>query len=195
MVKRYVPHPEYEGDDPEMLNDPEKEYPIIAHDPRGARKGWVVEQWRDENGDLIQRFESGIIRNWSNGHMMKAPDFSPMTKDTYKDIQLMGKEAVQDRIREEVSAVVTRRLYGKEIRSMSAQAVGLVAGKLFEDIVMNENAYPRDRLNAFLAIGRQAGLLRDERYSETPSSDGLTITMGVELARELVERMRNRNEE
>lgn len=182
---------DYEGDDPEILNRDDVAYPIIEHDPRGVRKGWVVRQWKDEDGDTIQEFESGIIRNHTTGKIIRTSDYHHLTKENAREMGKALQEMYKNRLREEFSARVSKAIYGKEIHNIPVDAVAICGGDLWEEIVMNKNAYPRDRLNAYLALGKQAGILQDENYKE--ESNGMTITLGVELARELVERMKNRN--
>jgi hypothetical protein len=148
------------------------------------RKGYIVKRWKDEEGNDIAQYESGMIRNLNTHHIIKSVDIPYFNKDNAEDMRRIYKENTANKIREEIS----RAMFGKEIKHQSSESVGIVAGQLWLEIVMNKNALPRDRLNAWMTIGRHAGLLNDLREAEQPV-EGVKVELGVDLARDIVNKL------
>ena len=83
---------------------------------------------------------------------------------------------------DETAAVATLPVRG------SAQAVAYAAGQLWTEIVLNDDAYPRDRMEAWEKIGRYAGTLpaAGGQPAEPPQSQPAElVTALATLVREL----------
>lgn len=148
------------------------------------RKGYIVEEWTDEQGRHLARYESGMIRNLDNQTIVKPTDRPFFNKDNAHDMIRLRKEKTARKIRDEIS----RAMFGKEITKQSAESVGIAAGMLWTEIVMNKEALARDRINAWLALGRQAGLLGDMR--EVEQTEGVKVEIGANLARQIVDKLK-----
>lgn len=153
------------------------------------RKGYIVKRWQDENGDTIAQYESGMIRNLNKSIILKPTDKPFFNKDNSHDMLRLRKEKTARKIREEIS----RAMFGKEFSNRPAESVGIAAGMLWTEIVMNKDALARDRLNAWVALGKHAGLLTDMREAEA-QVEGVKVEIGANLAREIVDKLRNKGE-
>lgn len=153
------------------------------------RKGFIVEKWVDENGNNLARYESGMIRNLDNQTIVKPTDKPFFSKDNAYEMLRLRKEKTARKIREEIS----RAMFGKEFSNKPAESVGIAAGMLWTEIVMNKEALARDRINAWVALGKHAGLLTDLREGEQ-QVEGVKVEIGPQLAREIVEKLRNKGE-
>lgn len=170
----------------ESLNDPNRVYEMSK--VGNYRKGWIVDKWNDEKGHVIVKYESGMIRDLDTHSIIKATD-NPYFADNWREMQMQRKERAAAAMRDEIS----RQTFGLDDPHKSIEAVGYMAGMLWKDIAMNPDAYPRDRLNTFLQIGMKAGLLSDERYNEA-TQPGVNVSIGQNLAREIIEKLMNKNE-
>lgn len=75
----------------------------------------------------------------------------------------------------------------------AGDVVAAAAAQIWDDVVTNTQANPRYRAETWQMIGKHAGLLGDNR-PQIATGDGVTVQIGAELAREIVERMiRERN--
>lgn len=151
-----------------------------------------VNEWIDnDTGHMMVQYESGMIRDETMGRISKPPDKPYITKDNAQQLLKHRRQLTMDALQEEISKLI----YGKEVATKPAEAIAYVGAKLFKEIVMDEDANPMHRLNTYLAIGRQAGILKDERYTKEEDNDGVTVSIGLNLARELVDRMRNERQD
>ncbi len=169
-------------------NDLNKEYEL-SHDGK-FRKGWLVKTWTDENGNRIGEYESGMVRNLDNNHIIKATNNPYITKANAGDMLRRRKEKTARAIRDEIS----RAMFGKEYATKPAESVGIAAGMLWTEIVMNKEALARDRINAWVALGKHAGLLNDMRENEQ-QPDGVKVEIGQNLAREIVQKLLDKRDE
>jgi hypothetical protein len=151
------------------------------------RKGYIVEEWTDEQNRRLARYESGMIRNLDNNTIVKPVDKPFFNKDNALDMVRLRKEKTARKIRDEIS----RAMFGKEITKNSAESVGIAAGMLWTEIVMNKEALARDRINAWVALGKHAGLLTDLRENEI-APEGVKVEIGQNLAREIVQKIMDR---
>lgn len=147
------------------------------------RKGYIVRKWIDENGHTLAEYESGMIRNLDNQTIIRPTNKPFFNKDNAKDMLRLRKEKTARMIRDEIS----RAMFGKEITKNSAESVGIAAGMLWTEIVMNKDALARDRINAWMALGRHAGLLGDMREGE--QVEGVKVEIGANLARQIVDKL------
>lgn len=152
------------------------------------RKGYIVKRW-EENGEEMAQYESGMIRNLTNNTIVKPTDKPFFEKSNAHEMLRLRKEKVARKIREEIS----RAMFGQEFSNKPAESVGIAAGMLWTEIVMNKEALARDRINAWMALGKHAGLLGDLREGEN-QVDGVKVEIGANLAREIVDKLRNRGE-
>lgn len=167
----------------EIVDPNEEKVYEMSYDGR-YRKGYIVEEWQNDEGHRIVRYESGMVKDTSTNQIIKPVDRPYFTKENNADMIRLRKEKVARRIREEIS----RAMFGKEFSNRPSESVGIAAGMLWTEIVMNKNALPRDRLNAYVALGKHAGLLDDLREG-APAPEGVKVEIGQNLAREIVQKL------
>jgi hypothetical protein len=153
------------------------------------RKGCIVEEWTDEEGRHLARYESGMIRNLDTRTIVKATDNPFINANNAHEMHRKRKEKTARKIREELSIAT----FGKEITNKPAESVAIAAGMLWTEIVMNKEALARDRVQAWLNIAKQAGLLSDMREVEQ-TVDGVKVEIGANLAREIVDKLRKKDD-
>ena len=148
----------------------------------------IVEVY-EENGHKMVKYASGVIRDETEGRIACPPDMKITSENAHAMHELRRKKTAA-KLREQISTSVM----GIGIKNKSADAMAEVGGMLFREIVMNPEALARDRLQAFSLIGKHAQLLNDLREIQR-DTDGVTVSIGKDLAREIVEKlMKKRNE-
>ncbi len=149
----------------------------------------IVNTWVEESGEMVE-YESGMIRNKTTGRIVIPPVTTRITTpERSSELRQAYKDKTRDKLRETISEIVFGQ--GK----MAPEAFAYVGGELFRSIAMNEEANPRDRLQTYVAIGKHSDLLGDLRENVV-EQDGVKISLGADVARELVARiMERRNEQ
>jgi len=149
----------------------------------------IVDEW-EENGERFVKYKSGMIRNQTLNQIVKPIDNLFINSETSAELGRWRKEKAQAAIGEEL---VKRMKNGMGGAKAPAEAVALAAGMLWEELVMNKEMNGRDRLNAWVTIGKYAGVLTDLREKE--DVEGVKIEMGKENARLLIEKLTRRRDE
>ena len=103
-----------------------------------------------------------------------------ITRDNARQMLEARQASTARKIREEIA---TRT--GRGVRPDAA--VALAAGDLWEQVVMSKDANPRYRYDTWRGIAQAAELLADRR--ENTRQDGVTVQIGADLARELVDKL------
>ena len=137
-------------------------------------------------GARVEQTSNGTIVRAANGHFL--PGSRPtnvITAETARSMQTRRIEVTAARIRSEL-AKRTGQIDGRIIGASEAAAVA--AGQMWEQIVLDDKANPRYRAETWQMIAKHAGLLGDNRQT-TGNSDGITLEVGAELARALVDRL------
>lgn len=112
-----------------------------------------------------------------------APGAPHITSDNAAALANKGRELTKQRIQEAILEQMKAR--GAQIKG-PADAVGAAAGELWADIVLNKDAYPRDRRQTWLDISRAAGLLA-ERNTPQSAPGGITVHYSQDIVERLLQ--------
>jgi hypothetical protein len=153
------------------------------------KKAIVVDEWV-ENGEVMIKYESGMIKNKTRNRIVKPSDKPYITKENARDVAHRRVELAAERLRENISS----KTLGKDVITKPAEALGMAGGMLWEDIVLNPDAAPRDRLQTFIALSKHSGMLTDMRETGMQNSDGVNIALGPNLARDIISQLMARND-
>jgi len=128
-------------------------------------------------------YSDGSVRE-ANGHSLaRLPGAQPITSENAHALVRLRQEKAAERLRarifDETQAVVGEKLDG------SADAVAYAGAKLWAQVVLadpSDKVYPRDRLEAWDKIGKQAGILSEQKQADAPSIQANNVTVNVLLA-------------
>jgi hypothetical protein len=111
----------------------------------------------EREGKLVYIYDNGMERDAASGQIIKPPAGKPFTPETAKLARRKRQEKtarlMRQRIRETHNAIMPHPV------QTSAEAFAESAAMIYEQVVVNSEAYPRDRLEAWEKIGKYAGLL------------------------------------
>lgn len=138
-----------------------------------------------DDDTLQEQTSNGIIVRGPGGRF--APGTKPanvITRENAPELARLRREKararLRARIREETAAVSRLPV------NSSADAVAEAGAMLWSEVVLNSDAYPRDRLEAFLKIGSLLGILPDGSGSEHGSGSGSDTAALAALSREQI---------
>lgn len=177
---------EFENFNNGAIVDPNKRVDGEMRKPTKVVKEWV------ENGEVFKQYESGIIRNDTTNRIVKGLDKPFFDKNNVKAVARLRKEKAAKAIRNEI---VKKMQKTNAHLTSASEAIGVTAGVLWEEIVINKAAPARDRLQTWLMIGKQAGLLEDLRERTPDNPEGVRVELGVDLARDIIDKMLQKRRE
>jgi hypothetical protein len=108
----------------------------------------------ERDGETINVYESGAEYSVTRGHLIKAPPSALITKETARSMAQKRQDKVARKLRERIK-LATEKVSDLPIRD-SAEAIAEAGGILWDEIVLNPNAYHRDRLEAYTKLGQIA---------------------------------------
>jgi len=79
------------------------------------------------------------------------------------------------RLREAILAETQAQIKPDMKLKGSADAVAVAGGMLWSEIVLNDTAYPRDRLKAWERLGRHAGILADKADNKQETAQNTVV--------------------
>jgi hypothetical protein len=106
------------------------------------------------DGETINIYESGAEYNATRGHLVKPPPHALITPERSRQLREMRAAKAARLLREKITAA-TAKVSDLPIKS-APEAVAEVGGILWEEIVLNADAYPRDRMEAFEKLTERA---------------------------------------
>jgi hypothetical protein len=135
-------------------------------------------------------------RNLTTNRIVRPPTAALITKKTASAMGLLSKEKRQERtarmIRSQIRSVTAEK-FGVRMNT-SSEAVAVTAGTLWQDVVLNPEAYARDRILAFNKIGQIAdeipNVLQRTDAEKTPAGAAASA-IGTELARQFMDIVRD----
>lgn len=132
----------------------------------------VINTYTNEQGEVINEYESGAVYNVSRGRLAK-PAAATVIRSREKATEYNRKrqEKTAARLRQGITAAAAAVL--PDPVGDSAEAFAAAGAMLFEQIVLNSEAYPRDRMEAFEKLGKYAGTLPAD-LRQTADADGGT---------------------
>ncbi len=140
---------------------------------------------------MTQTVENGIILRDKQGKFVKGTQPGTMiTKDNAAEMSKRRKLKAQAILRQQIKDKWNDTAPPGEQISTSAEAIGMTGGMLYEQIVLNSEAYPRDRLETYKAIGLQADILTDTRERDNSIANvRLTAEFPPEVLTALVQQI------
>ena len=145
----------------------------------------------ERDGETINIYESGAEYSVTRGRLVKAPPSAMITPE---------KSNVFKRLRQEKTAALLRKRITEATNKVStiqhrgsASAIADTGGILWEEIVLNPEAYHRDRLEAFEKLGKYAQALPGDMKQQDDQAPGATAAaaFGTELARSIMQIVRD----
>lgn len=142
---------------------------------------------------MIAIYDNGMERDVEKNTIIRPPTAALITKQTSHDMHKKRQEKASRLLREKIRAA-TEKVSDQKIPT-SAAAVAEAGGILWDEIVLNAEAYPRDRLDAWLKIGQMAGVISNAREREEPGKSDPAGTIGAlaDLVRELRQAVQTRD--
>ena len=139
----------------------------------------------EREGRTIRVYDNGMEYDMDNKKIIKPPANGPITtrergQELAKKRHEKTARLLRERIKESTSKISDLKI------GSSAAAVAEAGGILWEEIVLNAEAYPRDRLDAWLKLGQLAGVIPNaQQKQEQEKSDAGTVSAVTDLLREL----------
>lgn len=111
----------------------------------------------ERDGVQIRVYDNGMEQRVDNGRMIKAPDSAVIrTTEKSHELQRKRREKTQALLRVRITEAHNRKM--QPVRT-SAGAFADSGALLYEEVVLNADAYPRDRIEAWEKLGKYADVL------------------------------------
>lgn len=153
----------------------------------------VVEEYTDETtGHLVRRYENGMLYDMTTGRIARPPDREYRGIQSAEDARRLRQMQV-DRAEEAIAKAIADKT--KEHGKISplagpVEALAAAAGILWDEVVLNSRAKPRDRREVYETIGRDAGLRRDARENRDTGGPDAPQVLDVDALRAVVAQLR-----
>ncbi|TXI10483.1 MAG: hypothetical protein E6Q68_08135 [Polynucleobacter sp.] len=119
----------------------------------------VISEYTRDDGHVIAVYESGAEYDKTAKRLAKAPEKYAITAENTSEYKRRRQEKQQAALRQRILEVTQK--HSDLPLSDSAEAVAEAGAFLWDEIVLGEDVYPRDRLEAWERIGKHAGILAD----------------------------------
>ena len=133
----------------------------------------VIEQVERE-GHIINVYESGVEYDLTAGRFVKSAEKYRITKENTHELRRMRQEKSAALLRKRITEAHNGKM---TLVQTSAAAFADSGALLYEEVVLNPEAYPRDRLETWRTLGQVAGVLADQR----DKTDATPIQQTTEL--------------
>jgi hypothetical protein len=131
-----------------------------------------LDRIEDREGRRVAVYKSGLERDADTGRIIKPAPAVLFRAENAKVIQGKRQEKQAARLRARIAASARAGLppdLGARVKD-SADAFAEAGAMLFEQVVLESEAYPRDRLQAWETLGRYAGVLPDQTSKPDPDA-------------------------
>lgn len=163
----------------------------------------VTREYIDEQGRALREYDNGNVTDQRTGRLVAGTHKPVFTPDNARDYvarrQAKAQAAMRQRIIEATEASGLPGTGGLPISAKSsADALGIAAGVLWEQGVLNPDARLIDRVKAFDTIGKASGLLADPKQaanSVTPQQAAEIGASAAVLAMAYAELQRRKSQE
>lgn len=131
----------------------------------------------ERDGRLVHVYDNGLELDAATGHIIRRPDHVAFTSET-------GKSAAkkrQEKMRRLLRAGIVRAhnsIMPSQVKN-SAAAFAAALEMLWEQVVLNSEAYPRDRTELIREVGKMTELVPDKRDSEDDNRPALLNAAAV----------------
>ena len=139
----------------------------------------------ERDGRIILVYDNGMEYDKTGGKIIRPPTAAIITPERSRELRKLRAEKTARLLREKITAA-TAKISDLPIRG-TAEAVAEVGGILWEEIVLNPDAYPRDRMEAFDKLTDRAEMSNklnreSEEKNNTPAD---FMNAATELLREM----------
>lgn len=145
----------------------------------------------ERDGHVINVYESGAEYDTTDKKLIKGPTGSQITAEN-ASVYIRRRQEKQARLlREAIVTETNDKLTMKY--SGPAAAVAAAGGILWREVVLDETAYPRDRMEAWEKLGKYAQVLpsdiRQAQPEQSPAGGvaGMAVEMATAFARVLAD--------
>lgn len=149
----------------------------------------IVNTYTNDEGHIINVYESGAEYNTATSRLVKASPKTQITSENATSYIRKRQEKTARLLREQI--VKAHNAIMPTSAHNSPEAIALSGAMLYEEIVLNSDAYPRDRLETWREIGKYAEVLpSDLRKVHQEDVDAVRdgIAQGVSEALERIAR-------
>lgn len=146
----------------------------------------VVQEVERDNR-IVLVYDNGMERWKDTGRIIKSGEAQRITKANTHELLRKRQEKAASLLRQ---AIITETMDKLDVPAHGpAAAIAAAGGILWREIVLDPNAYPRDRMEAWEKLGKYSGILSDPKQQapEAPNSTPATNTI-VLLVAELAKR-------
>jgi hypothetical protein len=114
-----------------------------------------------KDGETINVYESGAHYNVTRKHLVKAPEHALITPERSRELREIRAAKAARLLRAQIRHSTSEKL-GIKMNS-TAEAVAVSGGMLWDEIVLNPEAYPRDRVLAFKELAEVAEMTNNSK--------------------------------
>ncbi len=147
-------------------------------------------RYEDREGRRVAVYESGLVRDAESGRIIQPAPGTLIRADNSTVYHRKRREKFKRRLRAGLVEASRAGLFPAGTLPRDSAEVFAEAGvMLFEQIVLNSEAYPRDRIEAYKELGRQADVLNEPAPADSlPAGAGLALAAaGAGLAGKLAQ--------
>lgn len=135
----------------------------------------------ERDGHLINVYESGAEYDTTDKKLIRPPASSLITAENVTVFNRRRKEKAAAALRARIVEAHNKKM---DVVKSSAAAFADSGALLYEEIVLNDNAYPRDRMDTWEKLGKYADVLPADIRQVQPEqpATGAVAGVAVEMA-------------
>jgi hypothetical protein len=138
----------------------------------------------ERDGRTIAIYDNGMERDVERNAIIRPPTAALITKQTSQDMHRKRQEKAASILRQRIKEA-TAKVSANPVPN-SAAAVAEAGAILWEEVVLNQEAYPRDRMEAWFKLGQLAGVIPNAKEREgQEKSTGGDVGALADLVREV----------
>lgn len=130
--------------------------------------------------------KNGVVAG-PDGKFLSGPSNPPITRDNAAAMGRRRHELTRQKLAKSI-ADVSKEKGIIPTGGGSTDAIAAAGALLYKDIVLSDTAPARERRETWLAIGKHAGLLADQR-EKADNGDGVTLQIDSETAANLLQKL------
>lgn len=129
----------------------------------------------ERDGHIIREYNNGMVRDMTTNKIMRPPTSALITPEKANVLQRKRQEKQARLLRERITQAHNANM--PTLVKGSAEAFAESGAMLYENIVLNTDAYPRDRLETWEKLGRYAAVLPADIRTVGADADAQPITV------------------
>ena len=132
----------------------------------------------ERDGVKVRVYESGAVLNDETGKIVKPPEHTLITSENYTLLHLARQQKAAALLRSRIKQTHNNNMPSQV--GSSAAAFAESGAMLYEEIVLNSEAYPRDRKEMWETLGKHARVLSPDFNQDAQSSQAQTLTAALQ---------------